>query len=222
MTDPLYSMALLTGLMGSGHCLGMCGGVVTALALEGKGRPGGLWFQGLYNLGRLTTYAGIGLAVGWLGSAITYATAFRGMARGVLIASDLLVVLMGLSTAGVFRRLALGWGEFSGPAPLLSTSLRRLRALPPAWGALPMGLLLGFLPCGLLYTVALAAAQSASATRGALTMLAFGVGTLPALLLCGGLAHGLGFRARAWMLRTAGVMVALMGIYNLWRHWQLL
>lgn len=218
MIDPLFSMALLTGLLGSGHCLGMCGGLVAALSLSGDGQRGGFPFHLLYSTGRVATYTLIGLTVGWLGSAIAYAEAFSTFARVILLGSDLFIILAGLGSAGIFRGFNLLSLECAAPVRALTVAVRNLRRLPPAVAALPLGLLFGFIPCGFLYAMAITAAQSAAPLPGALIMLAFGVGTTPALLLFGTAAHWLGARARRWMLFSAGVMVALMGVYNLFRH----
>ncbi|HXV22281.1 MAG TPA: sulfite exporter TauE/SafE family protein [Desulfuromonadales bacterium] len=224
MTDPLFSMALFTGLLGSGHCLGMCGGLVAAfsLPLSGDRQRGGLPFHLLYNTGRITTYTLIGLAVGWLGSAIAYAEAFATFARIILLCSDLFIILIGLGSAGIFRSFNLLSLECASPVRVLTVAVRGLRRLPPAVAALPLGLLFGFIPCGFLYAVAITAAQSAAPLQGAQIMLAFGLGTAPALLLFGTAAHWLGARARHWMLLGAGVMVALMGAWNLFRHLQMM
>jgi hypothetical protein len=218
MIDPLFSMALLTGLLGSGHCLGMCGSLVAALSLAGDRQRGGLAFHLLYTTGRLATYTLIGLTVGWLGSAIAYADAFASFARVVLLGSDLFVILIGLGSAGLFRRFNLLSLEWGGPVGALTVAVGGLRRLPPAVAALPLGLLFGFIPCGFLYAMAITAAQSAAPLLGAQIMFAFGLGTAPSLLLFGTAAHWLGARARRWMLGGAGVMVALMGGCNLVRH----
>jgi sulfite exporter TauE/SafE len=222
MTEPLISMALLTALLGSGHCIGMCGGLVTALALSPHGRQAGLLFQLLYNLGRVATYTLIGFGVGWFGSALTMATAYAGIARGMLLASDLFIIILGLGTVGLWKNYTLWKLEFRGPVQLLSRSVNRLKNIPAACSAIPLGLLMGLLPCGFLYAMVITAAQSASATRGGLIMLAFGIGTVPALVLFGGTAYWLGARARAWMLRGAGLLVVLMGVYNLTHHLQVI
>lgn len=221
MLDPLYSMALLTGFLGSGHCLGMCGGVVAALSLSGPGRQGGMPFHLLYNLGRIATYSGIGLLVGYLGSLMAYTEGFESFSRWLLLASDLFIILLGLGTAGALQRLNFMKLEFAAPARLLSGPVARLHRLPPGLAALPLGLLFGFLPCGFVYAMAITAAQTASSARAGLVMLAFGLGTVPALFTFGSAAHWLGQRARAWMLRGAGLTVALMGLVNLIRHLQL-
>ncbi len=220
MIDPLVSMALVTGFFGTGHCLGMCGGLVAALALAGEGRRG-VGFHLLYNTGRVATYALIGLAVGWLGSAVTYTDAFRNVSRAVLVGSDLFVIALGIGTAGLFPRFNVMRLEF-GSLPGLSAIAARLGRQPGQLTGLPLGLVMGFLPCGFLYAMAITAAQSADPLRGALILLAFGVGTLPGLVLFGSGAHWLGVRLRQGMLQAAGGMVALMGGYNLFRHGQLL
>ncbi|BCR03418.1 hypothetical protein DESUT3_04870 [Desulfuromonas versatilis] len=218
MIDPLFSMALVTGLLGTGHCVGMCGSVVVALSLPGEGRQAGALFHLLYNTGRLATYTLVGLIVGWLGSAIAYTDAFRQVSRAILVGSDLFIILLGLGSAGLFARFNLMRLEFPGPMRAMSRAVRGLRALPPLYSALPLGLLFGFLPCGFLYAMAITAAQSADPGKGALTMLAFGLGTAPALLAVGGAAQWLRNKAQQWMVRGAGAMVALMGLTNLLRH----
>jgi sulfite exporter TauE/SafE len=220
MSGPLPYMAFLTGLLGSSHCIGMCGGLVAALSLSGTKKQGNIPFQLLYNAGRITTYTGVGLLVGWLGSAFAYANTMAGITRGLLIASDLIVIILGLGSAGLFGFLGLNImqlefaGSIRGPTAL-SVKLTRL---PPALAAFPLGLVMGFLPCGFLYVMVIAAGQSAGAASGALTMFSFGLGTTPALFLFGTTAHWLSRKRRSLMLRWAGVLVALMGAYNLYRH----
>lgn len=215
--DPLYSMAFMTGLLGSAHCIGMCGGLVSALSLTKDGRNSGLAFPLLYNLGRILTYTLIGLSVGWLGSALAFKGSFQELTRLLLIGSDLLVILVGLGSAGLFRRLNIMSLEFNGPISGMSKAVQGLRRLPPALAALPLGLLFGFFPCGFLYAMVLTAAQSTDSASGAITMAAFGLGTVPALFLVGSAARWFSSR-RGWMLKTAGLIVALMGCYNLFRH----
>ena len=222
MSDPLVLMGFTTGLLGAGHCIGMCGALVGALSLSATGRPEGWSFHLLYNAGRVATYTLIGALAGWLGSALAYTDRFREVSRALLVASDLFIILVGLGTAGLFAGLSITRLDFPGPLRAMTAAVQRLRQLPPAVAALPLGLLFGFLPCGYLYAVAISAAQSADPILGALTLLAFGLGTVPALLLFGGATQWLGTRAQAWMLRTAGLVVAAMGVVNLVRHLRLM
>ncbi len=220
-TEPLFGMALLTGLLGTGHCLGMCGGLISALSLSAEGRRAGALFPVLYHLGRLLTYAFLGWGVGWLGSALILPSAVRPYTLYLLLASDLFVILVGLASAGIWSRLGRLHFEIPGSARLLAAFAARLRRLPAPLSAFTLGLLLGFLPCCFLYAMALAAAQSGTAWTGAGVMLAFGVGTLPGLLLVGGVAQWLGIKGRVWMVRAAGLTVAAIGAWNLWRHLQM-
>ena len=220
MNEPLITMAFITGLLGSGHCIGMCGGLVAALSLSDAGKRGGVLFHLFYNAGRITTYTAIGWLVGWLGSAFAYANTLVGVTRVLLIGSDIFVILLGLGSAGLFSKLKLNVMqlEFPGPIRKITLLVTRLKKLPPPLASLPLGLLMGFLPCGFLYAMIIAAGQSAASDKGALIMLAFGLGTMPALFLFGSAAHWLTISKRAAMLRWAGIMVALMGAYNLYRH----
>ncbi|HEX9778626.1 MAG TPA: sulfite exporter TauE/SafE family protein [Geopsychrobacteraceae bacterium] len=215
--DPLFSMAFMAGFAGSAHCIGMCGGLVGALALSEDGRSGGLPFHLLYNLGRTLSYGLIGLAVGWIGSALAVKHSLQDVTRPLLFASDLLIILIGLGSAGLFKKISFMQLEFSGPLRMMTRAVKSLRRFPAALSALPLGILFGFLPCGFLYAMALTAAQSADGLTGAATMVAFGLGTMPALFLVGGAAQWFGAQ-RGWMLRSAGLLVALMGGYNLYRH----
>lgn len=222
MSDSLIYMAFVTGLLGTGHCLGMCGGLVSALSLSEAGQKGGWLFHLLYNLGRISTYTFIGAVVGWLGSALAYTDRFKIVTRSLLIGSDIFVILVGLGTAGLFVWLNVSKLDVPGPMRAMTLAVRGLRRLPPAVSALPLGLLFGFIPCGYLYAVAITAAQSASVPTGALMLFAFGIGTAPSLLLFGGAAHWLSGRARTWMLRIAGLVVAGMGVINLLKHMRMM
>ena len=222
MSDSLIYMAFVTGLLGTGHCIGMCGGLVSALSLSEAGRQGGWFFHLLYNLGRISTYTFIGAVVGWLGSALAYTDRFKMVSRSLLIGSDVFVILVGLGTAGLFTWLNVSKLDFPGPMKAMTLAVAGLRRLPPAISALPLGLLFGFIPCGYLYAVAITAAQSASVATGALMLFAFGLGTAPSLLLFGGAAHWLSGRSRTWMLRIAGLVVAGMGVINLIKHMRMM
>jgi len=222
MSDTHFFLALSTGLMGSGHCIGMCGGLVAAFSLTSQGRQGGLLFQALYHLGRITTYTLIGLAVGWIGSAIAYTDSFREISRVVLIGSDLFIIVIGLGTAGALQTLNIMRLDFPGPTALFVKLSNKLRCMPAWLSALPLGLVMGLLPCGFLYAVAITAAQTASPGQASLVMLGFGLGTIPALFLFGGTTAWLGERSRAWMLRSAGILVSFMGVLNLIKHLRML
>ncbi len=213
-------MAFATGFLGSGHCLGMCGGLVAAFSLAGR-RPAGPLFHLLYNLGRTLTYTTAGLVAGWFGSALAYTQNFAWFTRTALVFSDLFVIGMGLATALALPRLNIMAFEGRGPVGWLSRGAGRLVRLPSPVAALPLGLLMGFLPCGFLYAMLLTAAGTTAPLAGSGVMLAFGLGTAPALLVFGSAAGWLSDKLRGRLLRGAGLLVALMGLAGLFRHLEL-
>lgn len=168
--------AFILGLFGSLHCAGMCGPLALALPPTGSNAAGFVLGRLAYNLGRLATYCLLGLLSGLAGRIILLA----GLQRWVSIGLGL-ALLAGLLTS---RRLAL-----SRPATALVALLKarmsgllRRRALA-ALGLL--GMLNGFLPCGLVYVACAAAAMAGSAWSGMASMAAFGLGTVPMMLAIG-------------------------------------
>ena len=218
MIDPIYSIVFSTALLGSGHCIGMCGPIVAALSLAKPGREQGLFFNIFYNAGRLTTYICIGIVAGWVGSLLNTTQTFTLVSHGILILADLFVIAIGLKTSGLFTRMAFIHLEFPGSVSILTRSVAKLQKLPATTAAFPVGLIMGFLPCGFLYAIALAAAGRGSVVEGGLIMLSFGLGTLPALFLFGSAIHWLSGTMRTELLRWAGFMVIFIGCYNLYQH----
>ncbi|MEN9658880.1 MAG: hypothetical protein RL571_2345 [Pseudomonadota bacterium] len=171
----------LAGLLGGGHCVGMCGGVVTAFSLQ---LPAGRrWHYHLgFNLGRILGYILIGILVGGLGS-LPVLLSLQGIKSILFIAANLLLILLGAYMAGwsvlILHLEKAGrplWGKIQ-PFMQLYLPVKR-------WSdTLIVGALWGWLPCGLVYTASLNALASASPWHGGLIMLAFGIGTLPNLLL---------------------------------------
>lgn len=218
MFDPIYVIAFSTALLGSGHCIGMCGPIVAVLSLARDNRGKGILFHVLYNAGRLLTYVCIGMVAGLAGSLFSKTQTFSILSQGLLILADLFVILIGLRTTGLFRQISFIRLEFKNSTGLMTRAVARLRELPAAAAALPMGLLMGFLPCGFLYAIALAAAGRGSAVQGGVIMLAFGLGTLPSLFLFGAAVHWLSTSLRVELMRWAGFMVVFIGWYNLYQH----
>lgn len=214
MPDSGFLALFLVGLLGGGHCLGMCGGIVGALSL---GRASKLSVQLSYNLGRIASYGVAGALAGTLGGGLDAASsALSGqlpLRIGLALAANLMLILLGIYLMGATRSLL--WVENLG-----SGLWRRLqplsRALLPARTprqAFPLGLLWGWLPCGLVYSALISALTTGSAWRGAGMMLAFGLGTLPVLLLAGALATQLNtLLRRPTVRRLAGLAVLLIGL----------
>jgi hypothetical protein len=193
----------------------MCGGIVGALSLQARSGPAAFPIHLAYNLGRIASYAAAGLLVGALGQ---LAGNLLPLQRGLYVLSSLMLVAMGLYLLGLTQSLA--WLERGGQA-----LWRRLQPLTqgflPVRGAaqaLPLGLLWGWLPCGLVYSALTTALASGSALRGGGLMLAFGLGTLPNLLLAGLLLARFRRFAQARATRVvAGLLVLGYGLVGLAR-----
>jgi uncharacterized protein len=203
----------LIGLLGGTHCIGMCGGIVSALSMGDASR---FSLHLAYNGGRIVSYAAAGAIAGALGG-LSLALSDQLPVRIVLyVLANLMLVALGLYLIGVHRALAfterIGQPLWRRLQPL---SRRYLPARTIAQ-AFPLGLLWGWLPCGLVYSALITALSSGSAARGAGMMLAFGVGTLPNLLLAGLLAVRLrAYVANLWLRRVAGLLVLSFGVWGL-------
>lgn len=217
----LISMTLITGLLSSAHCIGMCGGFISALSLTEEGQRCGPPCQFLFNLGRLTTYSLLGFIVGWFGSTLTIKNSLYTITHPLLLGSDIFVILIGLGSTGLFHRLNFGLLSSETLKSKVTRAAAPLRQLPAPLAAISLGLLFGFMPCGILYAMLLTAAQSADGLTGGAMMAAFGLGTLPAMLLVGHTTYWFA-KSRSWIIAVVGVMVALIGAYNLLTHLNLI
>jgi sulfite exporter TauE/SafE len=229
-----YPLIFLAGMAGSWHCAGMCGGFACALGSDARKPTASLVRQLTYNLGRVTTYCFIGALVGFLAAGLCASEAgappIAGAQRVLAIASGLLMVFIGLRLLGWFRRwhgpLLLGFGAHS-----LAGALRQLLRAPGPAAPLAFGVFNGFLPCPLVYAFLAQAAGSGGPLPGLLVMLAFGLGTFPAMLLMGGLGawfrsargdpggHGatwpVGEGSQRWRRRgvdVAGAFIIVLGL----------
>jgi sulfite exporter TauE/SafE len=213
-----FLAVFLVGFLGGTHCAGMCGGIVGALAAQSPA-GGSLTVHLAYNVGRIVSYVLAGALVGAVGG---FGQAYAGMASAQLalyLVANLMLVALGLYLMGVTR--ALAFTERAGQA-LWSRIQPLTRRFLPVRGpaqAFPLGMLWGWLPCGLVYSVLATALASGSVGRGAATMLAFGLGTLPNLLLAGLLLARFRRFAQAPAVRIgSGLLVlgfGLHGLYNL-------
>jgi len=212
MPDSGYFALFLVGLLGGTHCVGMCGGIVGALSMGGQAR----WSMHLaYNGGRILSYAAAGAIAGTLGAA---SMGLEGQVPARLIlyfVANLMLVAMGLYLLGVTK--ALAFTERAGQSlwRRLQPLTRRFLPVRSVAQAFPLGVLWGWLPCGLVYSALATALSTGSAGRGAMTMLAFGLGTLPNLLLAGiVLARLNGFVRRPIVRTLSGLLVLGFGLYG--------
>lgn len=200
--------AFLFGLVGSVHCFAMCGGVVGALCAACPSAPRERW--ALYNVGRLASYVAIGAVGGALGSNLVRTEEVR---IGLRVVAILCMLAAGLQLAGFSaltnRIESVGAPIWRAFAPVV----RRMMAGRTPLHALGLGAAWGFMPCGLLYGALSLAASSGSASSGAATMLAFGVATLPAILVMTVFARGMS-RHGAVVKKAAGVLLLSLGAYG--------
>lgn len=211
---PLLAAAFVTGLLGSAHCFGMCGGLSGLFAVNANvaSLRAQLPFAFAYNAGRILSYAFLGFVVATLGQAIV--GTIPNIAAPVRFASGLLIVIVGL-------QVAFGW-RFLAPVEKAGATLWQ-RIAPAAKGLLPvtsvpkalgLGLLWGWLPCGLVYSVLLLAATTANGISGGLVMIAFGLGTMPAMMMTGLSASKLSqFMSRKRL--GAGLLIVIIGLLTL-------
>ena len=225
----LWLIAAL-GFLGSfGHCVGMCGPVTAAFALsyQRQSEPDSsmqvrsvrshFWFHILLNLGRLLSYALVGAGIGALGSVVFAGGQMAGIGsalrRSIALLTGVMLIWFGLTQASPGFLPAL---PFLNPAQRLherlnlamsAVSIRSAALLTP----LLLGLLWGLIPCGFLYAGQLRAAETQSWVGGAAIMLAFGLGTLPAMLTTGVTTSLLSRDRRSQLFRCGGWLTVIIG-----------
>jgi sulfite exporter TauE/SafE len=215
MTEFPLLAALLAGLLGGVHCVGMCGGIVAAFSFRADGSAPPFRLHLAYNLGRVFSYTVFGALAGTLGASLKLAS-FLPVQTVLYVLAQSVLILLGLYLAGwskwvlIFERA--GGGLWRRVKPLFQ-KLLPVKSVPQGFLA---GMAWGWLPCGLVYSVLVTALASGSASSGAALMLAFGLGTLPNLLGMGVFARQIQpFMQRPWVRRAAGMMVASLGVWGL-------
>lgn len=202
------------GVISSLHCSQMCGPIVLSYSLSGRGTPAS---HLLYNAGRLCTYMLLGAAAGAAGNAVGLLGRLAGYERTAALLAGALMIIAGVLMSGLLPKSGLVRIEKIGVTGLFRKSLGRLFASQRASSRFALGLVMGFLPCGLLYAAVLQAVASGSAVGGALSMAAFAAGTSVSLLALGLFSTTIGSRLGRWNLALAGLSVVLMGATLVWR-----
>lgn len=214
MTEPLlFTTALLIGLLGSTHCIGMCGGIAASVGLSTRQHGQSAWLILLgYNLGRIASYTLAGALLGIAGALV--ATGITGVLLQTL--AGLLLIAMGLYVGqwwfGITRLESLGGHLWRHLQPFAA---RILPVRSPTQAVL-LGIVWGWLPCGLVYSTLLWSSASGSWQQSALLMAAFGLGTLPAMFTTGLLARQVQAVMQKRLTRQlAGGVIILFGLYTL-------
>jgi len=208
-----WPLLVASGLLGSAHCLGMCGPFALVIGSATPAWRANLVRQVAWSAGRLFTYAVLGGAAGFVGLRAARAlSGWTNVPAILAIAAGALLVVQGLLAAGVLRRRGVGAGGCPGGGAL--------RALLAARGTLEVflaGMFTGLLPCGLLYGMLALAAATHDVPRGLLTMVAFGLGTVPALLVAGLGGSIVGLSARRHLHAVAAWCLVLTGCVSIAR-----
>ncbi|HEY0611148.1 MAG TPA: sulfite exporter TauE/SafE family protein [Chitinophaga sp.] len=203
----LILSAFTLGFLGSFHCIGMCGPIALALPvqqLRGASRLGGIL---LYNAGRITTYALLGLLFGWLGLQFYLGGLQQWLS---IVMGALLLVMAGLRyLPGSRLGMEAHFGKLTaGTRRLLGTLLQRQRFST----LYAIGFLNGLLPCGLVYLGIAGAIATGHIYHGAMFMAAFGAGTVPAMAAVTASRQLITLQLRNRIKRLIPVVIALMGL----------
>jgi sulfite exporter TauE/SafE len=215
MTD--LPFVFLGGLLGSSHCIGMCGPLALALGVQQSRLHMNLGRQLLFSAGRIATYGFLGAVAGASGWWLSQRPQSLVNVQSLLsIVAGLTLIWLGLSTAGFLPRLTGRW--LNSPPCTTVSWFKTLLTTPGAASAMLAGAFTGFIPCGLVYAFVVYAASSGNVVQGWATMVAFGLGTVPLMVLagCGGTLLSLSTRARvlhvaAWCVVVTGMISVARG-----------
>ncbi|MFW5739682.1 MAG: sulfite exporter TauE/SafE family protein [Myxococcota bacterium] len=201
----------LLGLLGGGHCVGMCGPIALAIC---PSQTKGLSLSAvLYNLGRVVTYTAIGGVVGAIGGSAADLGSVLRVQLWLTLLAGVLMAWFGLALLRVIGQpqwmFAIDGGKFPGVGKLMRGVVRGR-----GWMALPLGLLLGFLPCGLSMAAFTRALGAEGFSAGAVLVAAFGAGTLPAMLLVSWAGGRLTRRMRQAGEMVAGMILLAMAVQH--------
>ena len=219
-TNALLLAYLSTGFtIGFGHCIGMCGPLVVSFSLRLKDRNI-LIPHLLYHCGRILTYMVLGGIMGAMGSFTIVAANIALIQKAAMFFAGVLVVFMGLSTTGWIPLRKLSFLN-NTPTGILSNRVGKLAKSQSVIAYLPIGLILGLLPCGPVYTALLGAARAGmdapvvyhGVLIGTALMFAFGIGTVPALFLVAKLVDMGWLKSRDIIYRIGGILMIGVGIY---------
>jgi len=208
----------MVGLLGGVHCIGMCGGIASALALNQA--PGArAWSLQLgFNTGRIATYAAAGALAGAAGSMSLFLGGVLPVQLAMYALANLMLIGLGLYLFGVTRYVAVLERAGAKVWQRIRPAMGRLMPANTLPRALALGALWGWVPCGLVYSMLATALLAATPLQGAEVMLAFGLGTLPNLLFAGAVMRWLSTRGAGRYVRgIAGSLVLAMGLLGLVR-----
>ena len=214
----LLPSAFIIGLLGSAHCIGMCGGISASLSMAlpvGTGfRVRQLSLLASYNLGRIFSYTLIALVLAGISELAV--KRWTGLALPLRSIAGLLLVAMGLSLGRWWQGITSIERVGKPFWRLISPFSQRLVPVHHGWQALLLGMLWGWLPCGLVYSTLAWAISQAGQTQAALIMIFFGLGTLPSMLLTGLAANRVErLRQHLGLRRVSGLALVIYGLWTI-------
>lgn len=208
-------LVMMGGLLGSTHCIGMCGGFAAIVGMNTGTLAGNLRAQLIYSVGRILTYSAMGACAGFAGHRLTAsAPALANVPAVLCLIAGLLLVREGLLAAGWWKSGVTG---VSSTGCLLRPLFTAILKTPGLRNAFVAGIVTGFLPCGLVYAFVSLAASSGDLLQGMATMAAFGAGTVPLMVIAGCGASLLSVSARQKVWKAAAWAVVLTGLLTVGR-----
>ena len=215
----LLLSALTAGFFGSLHCVGMCGGIASALGMSMVKQQGQSFASGralFFQIGRLSSYSVAGYLAGTFGEVLTQSEAVKFIAIFLRLLSAVFIVGLGFYLAGLFNAFTkiekIGVPLWKKISPLTRAFLP-VKNIPQAFS---LGFLWGWIPCGLSYSMLLWSLSNSNAVNGALLMFAFGLGTLPAMLsLTVGARNINSLTSNLLLRKIVGFLIVLGGSYTL-------
>ena len=204
-------MVFVAGLLGTAHCLGMCGPFALAIGGAAPTWAGALARQIAYTAGRVFTYGTLGASAGFCGQRLVQLTWTNLVSIPALLAilAGGLLVHQGLKATGLFRRGGIAGTNIPCLAGGFLGQFLRQRGYRSAFLA---GVFTGLLPCGLLYGMVALALSTRSVALGGLTLVVFGLGTAPAMILAGASGRLMSLATRRWVYSTAAWCLVLTGL----------
>ncbi|MFA6164326.1 MAG: sulfite exporter TauE/SafE family protein [Methylobacter sp.] len=207
-----YGLAFMAGVLGSGHCVGMCGALVSGCFMKaGSSKSYFPYFA--YQFARISVYTLVGFAAAALGFVLVSSGAFGRVQSMLQMFIGAVVIILALGI--------LGWIPFQGSVKLLPMNvLRRVyaesRTKGPILGAMIAGLLNGLMPCPLTFAMAVKATSATTIMEGGLLMLTFGAGTLPTMLFVSVAFGKMSAHFRGFMLKSAALIMIVMGFNTIY------
>lgn len=211
-------LVFLGGLLGSAHCIGMCGGFAVTIGLSAPGVAANVRRQLIYSAGRIFTYSFLGIAAGYAGLWFANRAGLWINAQAALcLVAGLLLAGQGLVALDLIPRWR-GAKRVSGGSLCLARSfVGPFLASTRAIDVLVAGVLTGFLPCGLVYGFLALASSSASTWAGMVVMIVFGAGTAPLMIMAGAGASLISYAKRQHLLRISAACVLVTGLVSIAR-----